>query len=562
MPSAAEANDSPLIQPEFLAKQILAKSEIWPRQFLDPEALARFCSDRGIRIWDGTLVRLWQLGLLRADLIISPKKFRKAGLIEVGKYDKGNYAYADARQPARFSGGFGAAASQLHNLDPSIKLYFHPFRYYVLCKYDDFCRPWPRISEFTSIKEFQKLKKLLVRFQKKHSDSGLISRVFLRANEIAALAIAAEPCVYELISGHFRFPAHKNKAAHRKDIEDHWQGVRDCYKKVGLGRIKEAGELLSVARSRLDPNRDLHDVMRLAEYERMGKIRGHLGGALFLNELAETIRRGAEKAFGIELPEEGETWSYNAWFKKDRYGSKRIFDGDPKVAKEVLKRWWQYGVRLRWYVEGHTELGALQFVFGSSPAEITLVNLRGLFVEKKNKLAFRDSLRIDFKDLVFSFVSLDRDVSDNLSAVIKAAEDDEICGRFFASDPDFEFANFTITELEEVLWQIALGKGADAGKRPVLHRAIRNTKKAGELEKSAKRSIPELNHFKKDKEWGRRLMEFALRNPTNEKGSVRPILNSITEARRFVCWYDYKSTKEKFRVDPNTGECVERKKRT
>ena len=317
--------------------------------------------------------------------------------------------------------------------------------------------------------------------------------------------------------------------------------------------------MLSVACSSLDHNRDRHEVIRLAEYERREKIEGQLGGALFLNEMAETIRRGAEKAFGIELAEEGEGWD-SARFNKDFYGSKRIFDGDPRVAKEVLKRWWHYGVRLRWYVEGNTELGALQFVFGSSPAEITLVNLRGLFVEKKNKLAFRDSLRNDLKDLVFSFVSVDRDVRLNLSAVIKAAQDDEICGRFFPSDPDFEFGNFTIAELEEVLWQIALEKGADPARRSVLCRAVRNATKSAELEKSAKRALRELSHFKKDEEWGRRLMEFALRNPTNEKGSVRPILNSITEARRFVCWYDYKSTRKEFRVDPNTGECVQRKK--
>ena len=70
-----------------------------------------------------------------------------------------------------------------------------------------------------------------------------------------------------------------------------------------------------------------------------------------------------------------------------------------------------------------------------------ILNLRGQIVQKNN-MAFRESLRSDIRMGIFSFVSLDKDVDQNFQVVRTAAQQDEICGGFFVSDPDFEFANF------------------------------------------------------------------------------------------------------------------------
>ena len=67
------------------------------------------------------------------------------------------------------------------------------------------------------------------------------------------------------------------------------------------------------------------------------------------------------------------------------------------------------------------------------------------------------------------FISIDGDRSDNVRIVRKAAEEDDICGRFFISEPDFEFQNFTLDELEEILWKVCEDRGAPDSIRKNLH---------------------------------------------------------------------------------------------
>jgi hypothetical protein len=118
-----------------------------------------------------------------------------------------------------------------------------------------------------------------------------------------------------------------------------------------------------------------------------------------------------------------------------------------------------YGPRLRWYVEGDTEFGGLSDLFKDFGAtDIEILNLKGQIVQK-NQIAFRESLRSDLRMSIFSFVSLDKDVSRNTQVVKAAALQDQICGGFFISDPDFEFENFDLSELQEIVWNIALELG-------------------------------------------------------------------------------------------------------
>ena len=103
-----------------------------------------------------------------------------------------------------------------------------------------------------------------------------------------------------------------------------------------------------------------------------------------------------------------------------------------------------YGLRLRFYVEGATEWAALQHFFQTIGANyIEVINLRGEVAQKGGKgVAFRENLRSDVAMHVFSMVLIDGDRDDFVRAVKRAAKDDEICGCFFISQQDFEFANF------------------------------------------------------------------------------------------------------------------------
>ena len=77
--------------------------------------------------------------------------------------------------------------------------------------------------------------------------------------------------------------------------------------------------------------------------------------------MAETLRRFSESTFGRELPEEDELgFGMMRKVKAENYGSNRLLDGERGVANAFVRRFGlDYGVRVRWYVEGYTEWGAL-----------------------------------------------------------------------------------------------------------------------------------------------------------------------------------------------------------
>lgn len=144
---------------------------------------------------------------------------------------------------------------------------------------------------------------------------------------------------------------------------------------MGEQQVAKAWEHLCRASSDIEPNRHLHEILRLARNEvREKQLRGPLSGAMCLKTMAEVLRRTAEDVFETQWPEEGESWGSGADYKQRRYGAPRIFDGDRRAADQVLKSFWPaFGLHARWYVEGKTESGALEYVFGRNPSGIDLV---------------------------------------------------------------------------------------------------------------------------------------------------------------------------------------------
>jgi hypothetical protein len=189
--------------------------------------------------------------------------------------------------------------------------------------------------------------------------------------------------------------------------------------------------------------------------------------------------------------------------------------------------------------------------------------LRGHVVAKAGKgVGFRDDLRNDLKSLTFSFVSIDGDRPDYLTALRKAAEEDEICGMFFVAKPDFEFQNFTIAELEKIIWQMAQDQCPTLDiERTDLHAAIQGTTNAKDLLDAVRKVGSCLQHFGKGPEWGKRLIDYAWQHP--EKGSdgsnqqTRQVVDAIYHALRTV-QLDYQPSRDRLKVDPMTGMPVRR----
>ena len=106
--------------------------ELWQYKFLDANEFSTYCYKHGLEnIGYGAINILWQLGLLQADFIISPRKIRLVGLIHV-KYESNKHYYTDHRRLRRRRKGWASAASILPVFPTGLELYFHPFRFSVL----------------------------------------------------------------------------------------------------------------------------------------------------------------------------------------------------------------------------------------------------------------------------------------------------------------------------------------------------------------------------------------------------------------------------------------------
>lgn len=307
-------------------------------------------------------------------------------------------------------------------------------------------------------------------------------------------------------------------------------------------------------------------ILRMAKRDLRTKIKGRLGGAIHLKTMAEMIRRMGEFSLDIQMVEEDEAafGGPPSDIKKRVYGSNRILDGDRNVANEYMRQYQlDYGVRARFYVEGDTEYGALGRIIGAFPA-VELVNLAGNVAQKRGKgVAFRDNLSIDLKSQIFSIVMIDGDRPDWVRVVRRAAENDLICGTVIISEPDIEFANFNIDELEEILLQMATEYGASTKSKDKLCAAIGSARNGDELWEKAHSTVPELRQSGKDEGWGRRLMEFAQLNPeitdaATGSTETRPIIEAANFAVRCI-HYNYAVSRSKYRIDPGSLRIIERK---
>jgi hypothetical protein len=348
-------------------------------------------------------------------------------------------------------------------------------------------------------------------------------------------------------------------------VEYREQDVLKLYQGIGKDRLEEIRQELCVATQMLDSNRWVHTLLCLGQGKFRIETEGRLGGALMLRTMAEMLRRATEAAFNVTLREEDELGF--GWVpenvKKELYGSNRLLDGDENAAKEIMRQYeLHYGLRLRFYVEGTTESEALQYAFQTIGAKyIEVINLGGEVAQRRGKgVAFRENLRSDIDLHIFSMVLIDGDRSDFVSALKKAAIDDEICGCFYISRQDFEFANFELSELEEIVWEWAKEEDKDTilteEDRHTLHEAIKDVTNADALINQAKKALLQLNNISKGERWGRKLIDFAGEYPLRQ-GEQRQIIDAIQVAVR-AKKANYEITRREYKVDEKTGQPVKR----
>jgi hypothetical protein len=510
---------------------------------------------------------LWQTGLLRADFLLSDEPVETPGLKLVGQGTSGEYWYADERPPLLSNRGVLDCAKAVAEPAQGIAPYFHTFRVYVLHHLKRLLGVEDQIARMQPLRgadRYAPLVETVLSDIERFTLSDSFSRCIERWHDVAALAILAEPFAAERVFCRLRMPPGRSIAEQRKRIREYGNELFTLFRSVGIDRIEAARNEICREEYLIDSNKDLHNLIRVG-LPRMGlRLRADIGLAICFRIMAEAVRRAAEEAFGCDLPEEDEcglgSGDMVRNFKSTVYGGQRILDSDSVTKAFLRQQGLDRGLTVRWYVEGETEYGFLEHVlgiFGTSGIEI--INLRGQVAQaKKNILTFRDSLRSDMKLEIFSLVTVDRDVGEVVSAVKAAIAQDEFFGRVFMPQPsqDFEFGNFALDELTEVLCRIAEEQGVEDGARDRLRSVVQGATTSTELMRRASQAVPECR-FNKGVAWGRALAIYFLEKGAMPDGSPRPIRKAIEYAYG-IQQNQYAWTRNKYKVDAESGRMVPR----
>jgi gamma-glutamylcyclotransferase (GGCT)/AIG2-like uncharacterized protein YtfP len=566
-----EKKDERFVNPVAIAKWIVERQFIRQMNLLSVQGLNTLAKDRGVDLspHNDDVERLWQMGVLRADLIVSKQQLDIEGLVFIQQNDSGHYVYTDTRDCVNKTDGLGSIYPDLTGMPYGAYLMFHPFRYYVLYRIEQ--ELVPRINSFQILRSATGCQRIvesfIESFNEKTSDERFRARV-RRWNEIVSLAVAVEPFTHSKVFGYYKVPVTYDEkeqdfyAALRKQYED----CSELLINISIDGVNEILSELCREAELLEPNDDVRRLIRLTKRYRIERVKGKLGGSVYLLTMAEMIRRAAEGAFQLELPEEDEMGygggSETADFKEYFYGARRLLDSHEGISRFIQDLNLDYTVRLRWYVEGDTELNALQSELGDDE-NIEIINLRGDVVAGKGKgLSFRENLLNDMRRFIYSFVSLDGDVDHNLRVLLRAVQGREMFGMFFISKPDFEFGNFNSDELAAILWEMALENGAPPEEKDNFLKIVSAAENGKQLFRNVRKALPDLQRLDKGKAWGEKLLNFAKENNYFQRDGQkkpRPLIEAIMQARRAVeCGY-YLS-REEGRVDIKTGGIVNVKK--
>jgi hypothetical protein len=443
---------SRLLEPELPGAWIIRRRHIWQMDFFNPNDFARHCRDHSLsHFTEEDITQLWHLGLLKADLILSRRKLDRVGVVERGTDLYGYHMYSDERQLRRRSRGWKNTLNTLRPLREDIQLLFHPFRYYVLYHLNRVLGVNVSRMQMFYQQGFHDILDVILRgFNNWTSSDQFVPRID-QWNDIASLAIVTEPCTYERIfhDMQYHLTGFDNIGDEVKQIYQHiaaqWIDLKELYHRIGMKRLEEIRLELSIDTQRLDSNRWIHTLLCLGDSKFRMELKDQLGGALLLRTMAEMIRRATEEAFSTKLREEDEIGF--GWIpegvKETLYGSNRLLDDRQAASVFTRRHGLNYKPHVHWYGEGNTEYGALNSFFEEMGIPVT--NLHGLIKEGNSMVTFfRDSLRADIRDQMYSIVVIDGDVRENMRILESAArnnqtsEDDGIFGRFFLSQPDFE----------------------------------------------------------------------------------------------------------------------------
>lgn len=546
-----------------LKKISFSYKEICQFGYLDESKFSAFIQRLGFPIINVKKIRnLWEIGLLKADYIQSTTPLSIDGLINIKNEKKDCFQYIDNRQSFPIDKGYGGIFTELGDYDKRINLYFHPFRIHIvnmLIKHFEY-----RVSPFqylTYLPGANKVVESQNEYMENYTKEPRFHEYVNNINRVVSLVVACETYSYQFIFNKLKYSSFESIESLENKREDIISEIKGLLESLGIDRIEEIRKKFCIEADTLEPNHKLHILLRFTNSNFRESLKGTVGCGMLYWAMAESLRHVCERVFEMKFLEEDELgfamWMTDA--KKEIYGSNRLLSANRTVKNEFLKKCGlNYSTTARCYVEGKTEYGALKSYFDASSG-IEIKNLKGRIIEK-GIVSFRESLEQDIHSQVFSFILVDSDSNDIVRAIRSAAENDEFCGMFFLSNPDFEFGNFSIHELIEIAFGLLSKNETENVNYDDLRTRLLTVTSGKEFMKVFKSANLD-NYVYKGAKWGEALLTFALMNQKQSKSeddkNYRPLIEiiEVLDRSRIV---GYNSTYDNYRVEPTTGRLLKR----
>lgn len=490
----------------------------WEATPQDAAKFAKLAWKLGLGHFDQDSIRaLWRIGLLRADVVTAEAQTNVPGF-EWAPTPHG-FRYIDMRSPRRRPEGAPSFVPEGPSPEDQLTPYFHPYKVLVLHHVARTLRINTSNTQYLiwtpgvlSVVDWQ------LRELQHWTESDAFIERFDHWNWITELAVVCEPVRWT------RPGPVDTGSSEQTWLQSYGRRLEVVLRSLPGDAVRSIRHAFALSASDFDSNSGLHTLLRLMNRFERDRIEDRIGAAIRLLDAAESIRRAVERLLQIQLPEEDQigagTWMDGA--RKNLYGTERVFDASPGTLRDYLGRFGlDAGVKVRCYVEGDTELGALRHVVGH-PSQCTFINLRGTVIEKHGRgLAFADSLAADKASEIFSFIVLDADRSDFVRMLRRAAEDETFHGAFQVFAPDIELANFTIAELLDVA--LALSAHSGDGNQSQRHATdamlleLEGATSGDDFFRRLHRGA-RLAEVDKGEEWGAALMAYAIANKTFPTG--------------------------------------------
>jgi hypothetical protein len=407
---------------------------------------------------------------------------------------------------------------------------FHPFRVYPLRRILQACDLQIARSASLNPDSLLRMTKQMLEWRPPAERLNTLSGDW---NNVATLAVILEPIYWPDIIGSQRFSGGIREVDFRRQLQTFRVKVLDLVRSLDSSFWRNVHECLRIDAAWEDDNSHLYMLLRFGAWYEREHLKGAVSGALWIRHMAEVIRRAFEEVHSERWPEEYEAFGYwPAGVRAITFGSERPLD-DPLAGKSYLAHTFGLftGCVARWYLEGDTEyFTVVEMIPEISRFGVELVNLGGAIATGKGNtpLKLEALLQEDRSVRRLSVLSFDGEVPTNLKYIRRQVGQGNIVGLITVHDPDFEFANFSTSELADVAAMVddTLGFSGDAV-RKANWSGVQNARAFEQKYLKVSNRKPSAL---KGEGWGRALARYAREHPDRPDGVRRPLWEELRAA--------------------------------